>query len=93
MCWSSFSDGMLSLLVGGSLLGLWGMLLAVPVVAAVKVVVLYVWDTRAQWPPGAEPPTASRRVMEAMVAEIREGPEPGRSGQEAAMPPRRRLSG
>ena len=84
---------MLSLLVGGSLLGLWGMLLAVPVVAAVKVVVLYVWDTRAQWPPGAEPPTASRRVMEAMVAEIREGPEPGRSEQEAAMPPRRRLSG
>jgi predicted PurR-regulated permease PerM len=42
---------LLSLLVGGTLLGLWGMLLAVPVVAAAKVVVLYVWDTRATWPP------------------------------------------
>ncbi|MGH2555998.1 MAG: AI-2E family transporter [Actinomycetota bacterium] len=42
---------LLSLLVGGTLLGLWGMLLAVPVVAALKVVMLHVWDTRAQWPP------------------------------------------
>jgi predicted PurR-regulated permease PerM len=43
---------LLSLLVGGSLLGLWGMLLAVPTVAAIRVVVLYVWDTRSSWPPG-----------------------------------------
>jgi predicted PurR-regulated permease PerM len=45
---------LLSLLVGGTLLGLSGMLLAVPVVAAAKVVALHVWDTRSQWPPGAE---------------------------------------
>jgi predicted PurR-regulated permease PerM len=45
---------LLSLLVGGSLLGLWGMLLAVPTVAALKAVVLYLWDTRSQWPPRAE---------------------------------------
>lgn len=42
---------LLSLLVGGTLLGLWGMLLAVPVVAALKVVAFFVWDTRSQWPP------------------------------------------
>ena len=42
---------LLSLLVGGTLQGLWGMLLAVPVAAALKVVLLHVWDTRSQWPP------------------------------------------
>ncbi len=41
----------LSLLVGGTLLGLWGMLLAVPAAMVAKVGVLYVWDTRSQWPP------------------------------------------
>jgi predicted PurR-regulated permease PerM len=43
----------LSLLIGGTLLGVWGMLLAVPVVMVGKVVALYVWDTRSQWPPDA----------------------------------------
>jgi predicted PurR-regulated permease PerM len=42
---------LLSLLVGGTLQGLWGMLLAVPVAAALKVVLLHLWDTRSQWPP------------------------------------------
>jgi predicted PurR-regulated permease PerM len=42
---------LLSLLVGGTLLGVWGMLLAVPTVAALKEIVLYFWDTRSQWPP------------------------------------------
>ena len=42
---------LLSLLVGGALLGFWGMILAVPTVAAGKVVALHLWDTRAQWPP------------------------------------------
>jgi predicted PurR-regulated permease PerM len=42
---------LLSLLVGGTLLGLWGMLLAVPVMAALRVLLLHVWDTRSQWPP------------------------------------------
>jgi hypothetical protein len=27
------------------------MLLAVPVAAALKVILLHVWDTRSQWPP------------------------------------------
>ncbi len=42
---------MLGLLAGGTLLGLWGLLLAVPVIASVKILLLHVWDTRMQWPP------------------------------------------
>jgi predicted PurR-regulated permease PerM len=42
---------MLSLLVGGTLMGLWGMLFAVPTVAAVKIVIMHFWDTRTSWPP------------------------------------------
>jgi predicted PurR-regulated permease PerM len=42
---------MLSLLAGGTLLGLWGMLLAVPTVAVAKILLLYWWDTRVHWPP------------------------------------------
>jgi predicted PurR-regulated permease PerM len=42
---------MLGLLAGGTLLGLWGMLLAVPVLATMKILLLHTWDTRMQWPP------------------------------------------
>jgi predicted PurR-regulated permease PerM len=42
---------MLGLLVGGALLGLWGMLLAIPVIASLKVLFLHAWDTRVTWPP------------------------------------------
>jgi hypothetical protein len=48
---------LLGLLAGGTLLGLWGMLLAVPVLATAKILLLHAWDTRMQWPPpgaGAE---------------------------------------
>ncbi len=46
---------MLGLLAGGTLLGLWGMLLAVPVLASVKVLLLHAWDTRMRWPPPTAP--------------------------------------
>ena len=46
---------MLGLLAGGTLLGLWGMLLAVPVMASLKILMLHVWDTRGTWPPTEEP--------------------------------------
>jgi predicted PurR-regulated permease PerM len=50
---------LLSLLVGGTLMGLWGMLLAVPTTAVLKVLVLHLWDTRGVWPPNpSEPPGA-----------------------------------
>jgi predicted PurR-regulated permease PerM len=61
---------MLGLLAGGTLLGLWGMLLAMPVLATVKILVLHAWDTRVQWPPadprepGREPRAAPTRPVE-----------------------------
>jgi len=44
---------MLALLVGGTLMGLWGMLLAVPATATAKILTLHLWDTQATWPPEA----------------------------------------
>ena len=50
---------MLGLLAGGTILGVWGMLLAVPTVAAVKILLLHAWDTRMTWPPPAAPAAAA----------------------------------
>lgn len=44
---------MLSLLVAGTVAGLWGMLLAIPVVASIKIMLIHYWDTRLVWPPDA----------------------------------------
>jgi predicted PurR-regulated permease PerM len=66
---------LLSLLVGGTLLGLWGMLLAVPTAMVIKVVALHVWDTRSQWPPRE----AATAVTE--VAAVRPEPVPGETEQ------------
>jgi predicted PurR-regulated permease PerM len=51
---------MLGLLAGGTLLGLWGMLLAMPVLATVKILLLHTWDTRMKWPPDEAGPSAAR---------------------------------
>ena len=67
---------MLSLLAGGTLLGLWGMLLAVPTVAAAKILVLHCWDTRVSWPPN-EPPSAPAE-LERVAAEDSEPEKPRR---------------
>jgi predicted PurR-regulated permease PerM len=64
---------MLGLLVGGTLLGLWGMLLAVPTIAAAKILVLHYWDTRMHWPPGGLPTTRPRAPTEAAPAASSEG--------------------
>lgn len=69
---------MLSLLAGGTLLGLWGMVFAVPAVAAVKIVGVHWWDTRAQWPPpppGPEEPASEEPEPEPEEPE----PSPGRA--------------
>jgi predicted PurR-regulated permease PerM len=42
---------MLGLLIGGTLAGLVGMLLTVPVIASAKIVLLHLWDSRGRWPP------------------------------------------
>ena len=47
---------MLGLLAGGALFGLWGMLLAIPMIASLKILVLHAWDTRVTWPPPDEEP-------------------------------------
>jgi predicted PurR-regulated permease PerM len=59
---------MLGLLAGGTLLGLWGMLLAVPVLATVKVLLLHAWDTRMRWPP---PSSGEHPVVRPAPREIR----------------------
>jgi predicted PurR-regulated permease PerM len=56
---------LLSLLIGGTLLGIWGMVLAVPVAASLKVILLHVWDTRSQWPPRMVPVPATENDPEA----------------------------
>ena len=66
-------------------------LLAVPLVAAAKVVVLHVWDTRSQWPPRAEPVPPPRPVSEARGSEFGDGAK--QDGAEAPARPRHRLSG
>jgi predicted PurR-regulated permease PerM len=38
-----------SLIVGATLMGFWGMLLAVPTVASIKVVASHIWRTRVPW--------------------------------------------
>jgi predicted PurR-regulated permease PerM len=52
---------MLGLLAGGTLLGLWGILLAVPVLATAKILLLHAWDTTMQWPPPNGEDHAARR--------------------------------
>ena len=51
---------MLSLIAGATIAGLWGMLVAVPIVGVVKVVASHIWRTRVPWGEdvfvGAEPP-------------------------------------
>jgi predicted PurR-regulated permease PerM len=70
---------MLGLLAGGTLLGLWGMLLAVPVLATAKILLLHAWDTRMQWPPpgsaGDRPPPRSAPAP-AAVSETEGGVPP-----------------
>jgi predicted PurR-regulated permease PerM len=40
---------MLTLIVGAALAGFFGMLVAVPIVASIKVVVVHLWRTRVPW--------------------------------------------
>jgi len=52
---------MVSLLVFGALFGFWGLLLAVPATATIKILVVHYWDTHVQWPP-VEAPTSGVSV-------------------------------
>ncbi|HVE91788.1 MAG TPA: AI-2E family transporter [Actinomycetota bacterium] len=58
---------MMSLIVGATLAGFWGMLLAVPLVASGKVVAGHLWYTRVPWGPEvfeeAEPPPEEQPLL------------------------------
>jgi len=54
---------MLSLLAAGAVLGLWGMLLVIPVVAAAKILIIHYWDTRMVWPPRGASPSHTLRAV------------------------------
>jgi predicted PurR-regulated permease PerM len=84
---------MLGLLAGGTLLGLWGMLLAVPVLATVKILLLHTWDTRMQWPPpgsGGDRPAAGPAVPAPAPGAVSESE--GGTPPPAAVPPSDRPS-
>ncbi|HWC32141.1 MAG TPA: AI-2E family transporter [Actinomycetota bacterium] len=72
---------MLGLLIGGALLGLWGMLLAIPTIAAIKILILHAWDTRVRWPPTAE---AAEGLAGHPVEGAGASPEPTSSSTEPA---------
>jgi predicted PurR-regulated permease PerM len=73
---------MLGLLIGGTLAGLVGMLLTVPVIASAKIILLHLWDSRIHWPPEGSvgPSTIAESEPEdrAMVESSEDG-GPGRS--------------
>ncbi|HEV3474080.1 MAG TPA: AI-2E family transporter, partial [Actinomycetota bacterium] len=78
---------MLGLLAGGTLLGLWGMLLAVPTLATVKILLLHAWDTRMQWPPPG-PEGVAARVRTAATDAGAEPPPPSERVEQARRPVR-----
>jgi predicted PurR-regulated permease PerM len=71
---------MLALLSGGTLLGLWGMLLAVPSVAGAKILLLHTWDTRMTWPPPKATEAAEAAGAEPVQAPARKAAADGHGG-------------
>jgi len=44
---------MISVLIAGTIAGVYGMILVIPVIGAIKIVIVHYWDTRMVWPPRA----------------------------------------
>jgi len=79
---------MLSLLAAGAVLGLWGMLLVIPVVAAAKILAMHYWDTRMVWPPrGGAPPSAEAAGTGGAEGAEGAGATAGAAGSEARPEP------
>jgi predicted PurR-regulated permease PerM len=75
---------MLSLLAGGALAGFWGVLLAVPTVAVVKLVLSHLWATRVL---GAEvTPYATIGQPPSVIVEPETGAKPEETSAEATPP-------
>ena len=75
---------MLSLLAGGALAGFWGVLLAVPTVAVVKLVLSHLWATRVL---GAEvTPYAAAGQPPSVIVDPESGPKSEETSAEATPP-------
>jgi predicted PurR-regulated permease PerM len=75
---------MLSLLAGGALAGFWGVLLAVPTVAVVKLVLSHLWATRVL---GAEvTPYATTGLPPSVIVEPESDTKPEETSAEATPP-------
>lgn len=44
---------MISVLIAGTIAGVYGMILVIPVIGGIKIVIVHYWDTRMVWPPRA----------------------------------------
>jgi predicted PurR-regulated permease PerM len=77
---------MIGLIAGAALAGFWGMLLAVPVIASVKVIAAHYWRTRVPW---GEEVFAEGDEMETMGPEQQAPPEAEvKAAQTGPSPPR-----
>lgn len=74
---------MIGLLAFGTLFGFWGLLLAVPVIATIKILALHYWDTRVQWPPPEEGAPPDEIEVEAEFAA--DGDESAHTGRLAKL--------
>ncbi len=76
---------MISVLIAGTVAGVYGMLLAIPAVASVKILVVHYWDTRMVWPPPGPEATGRASGPDEEPAPKAGGPDPG-PGMVAALP-------
>ena len=76
---------MISLLAAGTLLGLWGLLLVIPVVASAKILMVHYWDTRMVWPPD-EPDAGAAAPAEASTAQVSTDARPRRDEPQEVVP-------
>jgi len=74
---------MISVLIAGTIAGVYGMILVIPVIAAVKIVIVHYWDTRMVWPPRAPDGTVSSEEQPQLQGIV--GPDPG-AGMVAVLP-------
>lgn len=76
---------MISVLIAGTIAGVYGMLLAIPTVASVKILVVHYWDTRMVWPPPATEATGRPPDSDGEPSAVAGVPDPG-PGMVAVLP-------
>jgi predicted PurR-regulated permease PerM len=76
---------LITVLIAGTVAGVYGMLLAIPTVASVKILVVHYWDTRMVWPPPAPEGAASHEAGDGEPEAVVGAPDPG-PGMVAVLP-------